>query len=57
MTKLLAHERVERAIVIIRGHRVMLDAELAVLCGVDVEALNQAVKRKLERFQQTSRSN
>ncbi len=33
-----------------RGHRVMLDADLAVLYGVTTGALNQAVKRNAERF-------
>jgi hypothetical protein len=43
-------ERVERGIVVLRGHRVLLDSELAALYGVEVKALNQAVKRNLERF-------
>jgi ORF6N domain len=34
----------------IRGHRVMLDADLADLYGVTTGALNQAIKRKTERF-------
>ena len=43
-------ERVENRILSIRGHRVMLDADLAVLYGVTTGALNQAVKRNAERF-------
>ncbi|MCC7538989.1 MAG: ORF6N domain-containing protein [Deltaproteobacteria bacterium] len=43
-------ERIERAIVILRGHKTMLDETLAELYGVPVKALNQAVKRNLERF-------
>ena len=43
-------ERVENRIQSIRGHRVMLDADLAVLYGVTTGALNQAVKRNAERF-------
>jgi hypothetical protein len=43
-------DRVERGIVVLRGHRVLLDSELAALYGVEVKALNQAVKRNLERF-------
>ena len=43
-------ERVENRILAIRGHRVMLDADLAVLCGVTTGALNQAVKRNTEHF-------
>lgn len=41
---------VERAIVSVRGQRVMLDSYLASLYGVDARALNQAVSRNLERF-------
>ena len=43
-------ERVERRIFLIRGHRVMLDSDLAALYGVKTEVLNQAVKRNRERF-------
>jgi len=43
-------ERIERAILIVRGHRVMLDADLAVLYGVSVGRLNEAVKRNRDRF-------
>lgn len=43
-------ERVERSIVVVRGLRVLLDSDLAVLYGVSVKALNQAVKRNIERF-------
>ena len=42
--------RIERAILTLRGHRVMLDSELARLYRVEVKALNQAVKRNSERF-------
>jgi hypothetical protein len=35
---------------IIRGHKVMLDRDLAVLYGVATGALNQAVRRHLSRF-------
>lgn len=41
---------VEHAIVNVRGHKVILDADLARLYEVDVRALNQAVKRNQERF-------
>ena len=34
----------------IRGQRVMLDRDLAALYGVETRALNQAVKRIIERF-------
>ena len=42
--------KIERAILFIRGERVILDADLAELYGVATRALNQAVKRNLDRF-------
>ena len=43
-------ERIQRSILLIRGEKVMLDADLASLYGVETRALVQAVKRNLERF-------
>ena len=43
-------ERLERAIFIIRGEKVMLDRDLAELYGVETRTLNQSVRRNLERF-------
>src|SRR5438067_6303873 len=43
-------ERIERTILLIRGERVIVDADLAVLYGVSTKALNQAVKRNGQRF-------
>lgn len=37
-------------IVYLRGHKVLLDADLATLYGVETRVLVQAVKRNLERF-------
>ncbi len=42
--------RVEEIIVCVRGERVILDHHLARLYGVTTKALNQAVKRNLDRF-------
>jgi hypothetical protein len=41
---------VSARILVVRGQRVMLDSDLAELYGVATRALNQAVKRNLERF-------
>ena len=41
---------VERRILSLRGHRVLLDYDLASLYGVETRALKQAVKRNLDRF-------
>jgi phage regulator Rha-like protein len=43
-------KRVESKILLIRGHRVILDTDLAELYGVEVRALNQQVKRNARRF-------
>jgi hypothetical protein len=47
---LIPIERIERAILLIRSQKVMLDADLAQLYGVETKALNQAVRRNRERF-------
>jgi len=43
-------ERVENRILTIRGHRVMVDTDLAGVYGVPTKALNQAIKRNADRF-------
>ena len=47
---LIAEEQIEQTILLIRGHKVMLDAALAQLYGVKTKELNKAVKRNAERF-------
>ena len=42
--------RIERTVVRLRGHNVILDRDLALLYEVDPKVLNQAVKRNAERF-------
>lgn len=49
-TSLLAPETIGRRILLIRGQKVMLDADLAELYGVETRILNQAVRRNAERF-------
>jgi hypothetical protein len=41
---------IERRIYLQRGRKVMLDADLAELYQVPTKALNQAVRRNLDRF-------
>lgn len=43
-------ERIEKSILLIRGQKVMLDADLAEMYGVKTKVLNQAVKRNAARF-------
>ena len=50
MSHPLPAERVERRIVQVRGHKVMLDADLAELYGVPTKVLDQAVSRNRARF-------
>ena len=47
---LLRVEGITRAILLLRGRRVILDAELAELYGVTTKRLNEQVKRNAERF-------
>ena len=46
----LAATGVEKMILVIRDKQVLLDRDLATLYGVETRAINQAVKRNLERF-------
>ena len=46
----LVPNSIENQIVLARGQKVLLDADLATLYGVEVRTLNQAVKRNEERF-------
>ena len=48
--KAISNEQIERAILFIRGQKVMLDRNLAALYGVSTGSLNRAVKRNPDRF-------
>jgi len=48
--RLPAVDLVERKIYLLRGHKVMLDRDLAKLYGVETRTLNQAVRRNIDRF-------
>jgi phage regulator Rha-like protein len=43
-------ERIQQFIYVIRGHKVILDSDLANLYGVKTRELNQTVKRNISRF-------
>ena len=49
-SSLILVERIEKAIYLIRGEKVMLDRDLAELYCVETKALNRAVKRNVRRF-------
>ena len=50
MGKALTTEQLEPLIFAIRGHRVVLDADLARLYGVNTKRFNEAFKRNRSRF-------
>jgi hypothetical protein len=49
-TRPIPNERIEPRILLVRGHKVMLDDDLADLYGVPTKVLLQAVKRNIGRF-------
>ena len=50
MKAVIPVEVIEGKILMIRGHKVMIDRDLAQLYGVETRAFNQAVKRNINRF-------
>jgi hypothetical protein len=48
--ELIALECIERSIIFLRGQKMMLDADLAVLYGVTTRRLKEQVRRNLDRF-------
>ena len=49
-TDLSHSEKIEKTIYLIRGEKVMLDRDLALLYAVETKVLNRAVKRNPQRF-------
>lgn len=47
---IISTQRIEQAILLIRGQKVLLSPELAILYGIEPRALVQAVKRNIARF-------
>ncbi|HBI34320.1 MAG TPA: DNA-binding protein [Candidatus Moranbacteria bacterium] len=47
---LIPYETIEQKIYLIRGKKIMLDMDLALLYGVETKAMNRAVKRNMDRF-------
>ena len=50
MKSIIPIEVIERQIFLIRGQRVMIDIDLAILYGAETRVLNQAVRRNISRF-------
>jgi len=49
-SSLVPSTRIESAILVLRGEKVILDSDVAALYEVETKALVQAMKRNLERF-------
>ena len=50
MKSIIPVEIIEQKILLIQGHKVMLDSDLAQLYGVEAKRLNEQVKRNIARF-------
>ena len=50
MSEIIPIEDIQQRIIIIRGHRVLINADLAMLYGVTTKRLNEQVKRNIKRF-------
>ena len=50
MTDLIPVENISSKIFVIRGHKVMIDRDLAELYEVETKQLKRAVKRNIDRF-------
>lgn len=50
VSTVLPAKRIERAILVLRGEKVLLDVDIALLYGVETRVLVQAAKRNRERF-------
>ena len=43
-------EKIAPLVIVLRGEKVLLDADLAALYGVETKRLNEAIKRNIDRF-------
>lgn len=50
MRDVIPREQIEKSILLLRGQKVMLDADLANLYGVDAKQLKRQVRRNRDRF-------
>lgn len=50
LTSLVSDEQIAQSILVLRGHRVLLDTELAGLYGVSTKRFNEQVRRNRARF-------
>lgn len=50
MSAVFPSERIAQTILLLRGHKIILDRDLAAMYGVSTRDLNKAVSRNLDRF-------
>jgi hypothetical protein len=50
LNRIIPIELIEKKIYLVHGQKVMIDRDLAELYGVETRALNQAVRRNIDRF-------
>ena len=50
--EVITQVKIKESILILRGHRVLLNSDLATIYGVTTKYLNQQVRRNLDRFPQ-----
>jgi ORF6N domain len=50
MSAVFPSERIEQTILLLRGHKIILDRDLAAMYGVSTRDLNKSVSRNLDRF-------
>ena len=50
MSVVFPSKRIEQTILLLRGHKIILDRDLAAMYGVSTRDLNKAVSRNLDRF-------
>ena len=48
--ELISYDQVKSKIIVIRGQKVILDSDVAELCGVVTKEINQAIRRNANKF-------
>jgi len=48
--QVIKQDQVQEKIIVLRGHKIIVDADVAELYGLDTREINQAVKNNPEKF-------
>jgi ORF6N domain len=51
---MVVEHKILNKILVVRGEKVMMDRDLAVMYGIETKVFNQAVRRHIDRFQRIS---